>query len=91
MNSKHTKGPWRIGNAGHAVFGPKTKAISPETIAQGLTKANAKLICVAPEMLKALENMLASVIKEDKKAHELPHIDKQCLEIRVLIKKAKGE
>ena len=42
--SEHTKGTWRIGDAGHTVFGPKTDNPSPETIASGLSKANAKFI-----------------------------------------------
>lgn len=46
----HTAGKWRIGDAGHTIFGPKTDAPSPETIAtmEGMNfKANARRIVTA--------------------------------------------
>jgi len=65
--AKHTEGPWRVGDAGCAVFGPKTDAPSPKTIAclskvasaPEETRANARLIAAAPELLDALKAMLA--------------------------------
>jgi hypothetical protein len=67
MSTKHTPGPWRVGDNGATVFGPKTDAPSPRTIATVTklpmiiqeTKANARLIAAAPEMLKALYQALA--------------------------------
>lgn len=61
--NKHTPGPWRVGDAGAAVFGPKRSDNVLETIATlskrplilNETKANARLIACAPEMLEALE------------------------------------
>jgi hypothetical protein len=47
----HTPGPWRIGDAGHTIFGPPNGSPCPEIIAHGLTKANARLIASAPELL----------------------------------------
>jgi len=51
---KHTQGPWRIGDAGSAVFGPPNGNPSPETIATNVRK-NAHLIAAAPDLLEALE------------------------------------
>ena len=55
----HTPGPWRIGDAGVTVFGPKTEAPSPKTVAymadgNSAWKANARLIAAAPDLLAAL-------------------------------------
>ena len=52
--SEYTPGPWRIGDAGHTVFGPKTDSPSPKIIASGLSRADAKLIHAAPELLGVL-------------------------------------
>ena len=53
-----TPGPWRIGDAGFTVFGPKTEAPSPRTVCKlvshGEREANAQLIALAPEMAEAL-------------------------------------
>jgi hypothetical protein len=38
---KHTPTPWRVGDAGFTVFGPKTDQPSPVTIAPCKSKANA--------------------------------------------------
>lgn len=51
-NTQHTKGPWRIGDAGHTVFGPP-QGLPPKIIASGLSKVDARLIKVAPELLEA--------------------------------------
>lgn len=66
--AQHTPGPWRIGDAGQTVFGPKSDQPSPITIATlpGETprvatserKANACLIAAAPELLEALQRLL---------------------------------
>lgn len=66
---KHTKGPWRVGDAGHAVFGAKYSGVHPDapiTIVQGLAnKANARLIAAAPELLQLLESGLECGVFED--------------------------
>jgi len=55
---KHTKGPWRVGDAGHTVFGKNEGKPSPEIVCCNLTKANAALIASAPELLDALEILM---------------------------------
>jgi hypothetical protein len=58
MNTKHTTGPWRIGDAGITVFGPPNGKPSPEIIATDIrNKANARLIAAAPELLEALQGV----------------------------------
>lgn len=67
MESKHTPGPWRVGDAGATVFGPKTEAPSPVRIAtvtnnaipSDAQRANARLIAAAPELLDACEEAIA--------------------------------
>ena len=59
MQTEHTPRPWRIGDAGHTVFGPKTDAPSPQTVASNLTRANVALIGravnSAPEIFEQLK------------------------------------
>jgi hypothetical protein len=57
-NTQHTPGPWRIGDAGFTVFGPPKPGALAETIAPVKSRANARLIAAAPEMLAALEALL---------------------------------
>jgi hypothetical protein len=70
-DSTHTPGPWRIGDAGQTIFGPKTDQPAPITIAtlQGATPrcgiaertANKYLIAAAPDLLASLEWVLSMV------------------------------
>ncbi len=92
--TKHTPGPWRVGDAGHTVFGPPTAAISPRTVAR-IPKlalpcavaaideniANVHLIAAAPELLSALELILESN----------PELAEVADSARAAIAKAKGE
>ena len=58
MKREHTPGPWRIGDAGNTVFGPKTDRPSPQTIATLSVidhEANGHLIAAAPDLLAALK------------------------------------
>lgn len=63
-HAKHTPGPWRVGDAGHAVFGPKDSGMysnAPATIVQRIpNKANARLIAAAPELLAFAFHVLQS-------------------------------
>lgn len=45
--SGHTQGVWRVGDAGHTVFGPPNGNPSPETIATVKKPDNARLIVKA--------------------------------------------
>lgn len=84
--NKHTKGPWRIGDAGTAVFGPrKTDNSLPKTIAKLHNRpistpedyANAQLISAAPELLeiaKAYRNLLKTMAQTDGEVATFHHI-----------------
>ena len=52
--SQHTPGPWRVGDAGATVFGPKSDKPAPEIVATVKHKANARLIAAAPELYKTV-------------------------------------
>lgn len=65
----HTPGPWRVGDAGGTVFGPKGTGSFPEVVATVMTthgrkKANARLIAAAPDLLEALHDCLTIVQDE---------------------------
>ena len=67
----HTPGPWRVGDAGHTVFGPKTDNPSPKIIASNLSHADAKIMAAGPDMLEALRDLIQwadAVIGEPDKA-----------------------
>jgi hypothetical protein len=61
--SGHT--PWRVGDAGHTVFGPPNGTPSPETIASVRKPSNARLIAAAPDMLAALSNLVRSIERDN--------------------------
>lgn len=56
-----TPGPWRIGDAGTTVFGPPNGNPSPKTIASGLSRADARLIANAPDLLSDLKFMIQTL------------------------------
>ena len=66
--SKHTPGPWRVGDAGHTVFGPKeTDGKLPQRIGELCAVresylANAKLIAAAPDMAALLNEWRCFVL-----------------------------
>lgn len=54
-----TPGPWRVGDAGHTVFGPRREdGRAPKIVAQNLTRQNARLIAAAPDLLEAARRAL---------------------------------
>ena len=69
---EHTPGPWRVGDAGHTVFGPKTDNPSPKIIASRLARGDATLIAEAPNMLDALTALRDSIEDSDQN-HEFPY------------------
>lgn len=90
----HTATPWRVGDAGNTIFGPKTENPSPETIARldrtPNRQANAQHIvhCVNlhAELVEALKDCAASLDR-------LPDVDgayrATCLQqARAILKKA---
>ena len=65
---RHTPGPWRIGDAGMTVYGPKVDgefprmlAGSSESMPREERRANARLIAAAPELLEALKDALSQI------------------------------
>lgn len=58
----HTPGPWRIGNAGQAVFGPPNGKPSPLTIVPSCSRADARLIADTPTLL-AQRDALAKTLQ----------------------------
>jgi hypothetical protein len=49
--ARHTPGPWRIGDAGHTVFGPP-RGLPPKIIASNLSTANAARIVACVNALE---------------------------------------
>jgi hypothetical protein len=92
-DTKHTPGPWRIGDAGMTVFGPKVEGkladivaqlFRPKTTAESqIRKANARLIAAAPDLLEACRAGLS--VCEAESANWQAEI------IRAAIAKATGE
>jgi hypothetical protein len=65
----HTPGPWRIGDAGNTIFGPKQEDCSAVMIAsvlnaRGAKKTNARLIASAPELLEACKSLARLAIEK---------------------------
>lgn len=58
VQTQRTHGNWRIGDAGHAVFGPKNNNPAPETVATCLKRANAAFIVRACNSHDALVTAL---------------------------------
>lgn len=60
--SNHTKAPWKVHGSeddGYSIFGPPDDVVCElSDDDRGQAKANATLIAAAPEMLRALENIL---------------------------------
>jgi hypothetical protein len=82
---KHTAGPWRAGDMGLTVFGPKSEHPAPVTVANlpppsprvpaAERAANRALILAAPDLLEALRmledgGLLASLESMDDAASE---------------------
>lgn len=75
MNINHTPGPWRIGDAGHTVFGPPNGAPSPMTIAGKLRREDAKLICAAPQLLALVKQYRQEAISQGADVSDVQEID----------------
>lgn len=91
IKTKHTTGPWRVGDNGATVFGPKTSetlrtiaTLTKVPMVLNETKANARLIAAAPEMLEALEEFLLC-------GPNAGHNQDLLEQVKNTIKKARGE
>lgn len=86
MSAQHTPGPWRVGDAGATVFGPRTEAPSPTTVAtitkgvpSDCQRANARLIAAAPALLSALREIV-TIADDDM---QFPHRDRDTDDIGI--------
>lgn len=79
----HTPGPWRIGDAGHTVFGPKTNRPVPKVIAINASREDARLIAVAPELLELVKTVPISEPTKE--------FDEWLMEAQKAIAKAEGK
>lgn len=76
MTAKHTRAPWRIGDAGATVFGAPNGTPSPDTVATLGPRnraANARLIAAAPELLAALQRVY-DFLDANYADHDMPDI-----------------
>jgi hypothetical protein len=103
MKAGHTPGPWRVGDAGHTVFGPPNGAPAPERVATihggtadmaAVTRAfimkdNARLIAAAPELLEELKAEHSEYIRRRAEDDGYPHKIEGCT-VCALIAKAEG-
>lgn len=84
----HTPGPWRVGDAGHTIFGPPTGAPSPRMVATVKWRADAPLLAAAPSLLAALERITEWERDPDRFGGDLADMLVEC---RAAIAAAKGE
>jgi hypothetical protein len=85
---KHTKGPWDVASTGNHQ-GLVVAENTGENIAVTYCKSNARLIAASPEMLEALESVLASVPFSSYRGDgELEECEQR---VRTVIAKARGE
>jgi hypothetical protein len=90
-DTKHTPGCWRVGDAGHTVFGPPNGTPSPETIANVRKRSNARLISAAPELLDALQTIVnLSSHPYFPELPDLPAWKERITQARTAIAKAEG-
>jgi len=101
--SRHTPGPWSVGNTDPLLFGVKRGngmapigfvygPSFPERSALGSEAlANARLIAAAPDLLEALQ-MIYSETADYIRLNNLGGMDNQCMKLsRAAIAKATGE
>lgn len=63
MTTNHTPTPWRIGDAGHTVFGPPNGNPSPKIVAYDLMRDDAHLIVRAVNSHHTLVEALQALLK----------------------------
>lgn len=88
MSTKHTPGPWHVGEkTGMAVFSDE-QLLADCTCAYGMAyteaKANARLIAAAPDLLSALNAII------NHPAHEDPLSGRKVIAARAAIARATG-
>ena len=95
MGIKYTPGPWRYSKAHNDIISmaPGVKSDVVAEYVLGISLANARLICAAPDLLEALSDALADfdnwAAHEDNHPHE--HLVAWAEKARAAIAKAKGE
>lgn len=70
MTTKWTPGPWRVGDAGHTIFGPPNGNPSPETIANVRNRVNSTVLAAAPELVNMLKSIIV-MLPEPMKSHNV--------------------
>ena len=91
--NKHTPGPWtyeQISNNAY-VIDENGSAVMLYRNPDDEMKANARLIAAAPELLEALEGMLAIDQENHQRGHDDDDVCKEVQTARAAIAKAKGE
>ena len=70
---KHTQGPWINGGEGRSIGRNEEMtfifAATQENVTKKEQRANVRLACAAPDLLAALENLVASIENVDFSSH----------------------
>lgn len=78
MTTNHTPTPWRIGDAGHTVFGPPNGNPSPKIVAYDLMSNDARLIVQAVNSHTALVEALLALETAAKTVYNDPYSTCRC-------------
>lgn len=94
MNVQHTPGPWQICRPSYATY-PHITSEAREHVAVATTEADARLIAAAPELLEALDDLVAEyesiVHNEYDGTTRLAELLAKASKARIAIAKASGQ